>query len=361
MQAVILVGGLGTRLRPLTYNTPKAMMPVLDRPFLEYVIRRLAGHGVDDIVLAISHLAPPIESYFGDGARLGVKLSYTSEEMALGTAGGVKNAEGFIHDAFFALNGDIFTDLDLTAMLDFHRKHKALVTIALTPVDDPTSYGLVETDGDGRITRFLEKPGKDEVTTNMINAGTYILEKEVLDAIPPQTNFSFEHDVFPRLLDQGKPVYAFPYHGYWMDIGTPQKYRQLNLDLLDGKSNQYRPDGASGIAIGKGSRLDPTAELTPPLVIGQNCTVDKDARLVGPLVVGSASYIGEGALVEDAIIWQRVTIEDVATVKQSIIADDCRLGTGSNVVNAVLADNVSLAPGYKLSQDSKIMPDTSLG
>jgi len=362
MKAVILVGGFGTRLKPLTINTPKAMMPVLNTPFLEYVIRRLSRHNVKEIVLAISHLAQPIEDYFGNGNRLGASLSYTIEDTALGTAGAVKNAEEYLgNEAFLVLNGDIFTDLDLTAMIDFHNRSQSLATIALTPVEDPTIYGLIETDDLGRITRFLEKPGWEDVTTNMINAGTYILEPEVLSSIPPQTKFSFEHGVFPPLLEQGKSIYAFPSLCYWMDIGTPEKYRQLNLDLLIGKSNQYSLDPATSISIGEHSICHPTAEITAPVVIGDNCSIGKNTRLTGPLAIGTGSTLAEGAVVEDSIIWHQVAIEARASVRHSIIANDCQLGANSIIENSVISDNVTVAGGYKMAADSLIQPGTSIG
>jgi len=361
MKAVILVGGLGTRLRPLTINTSKAMMPVLNTPFLEYVIRRLGHNNITEIVLAISHLAQPIKGYFGDGSRLGVSLSYTVEETALGTAGAVKNTEKYLGGAFLVLNGDIFTDLDLTAMMDFHRQKQSLATIALTPVEDPTSYGLIDTDAQGRITRFLEKPGWEQVTTNMINAGTYILEPEVLSSIPPQTNFSFEHDVFPPLLKRGEPIYAFPSSCYWMDIGTPEKYRQLNLDLLSGKSNQYSSSSATKVVIGEHSYCHPTADITGPAVIGSHYSIGKNARLTGPLVIGTGGTIAEGAIVEDSIIWHQVTIAAGASVRHSIIANDCRLGADSIVEGSVISDNVTIAEGYKMAIGSRIQPGTSIG
>ena len=241
MKAVILVGGQATRLRPLTSNAPKAMLPVLNIPFLEYVIRYLSKHRIKDIILAQGYLAQPIESYLGDGSRLGVKLTYVVEDTPLETAGAVKNAEKYLGETCLMLNGDIFSDLDITAMIEHHRERKAKATIALTPVDDPTSYGLVETGARGRISQFLEKPSRSQVTTNMINAGTYLLEPEILAQIPPQTKVSIEREVFPLLLEQGKPVYAYPSSAYWMDTGTPEKYLRLHRDLLSGKSSQYTP------------------------------------------------------------------------------------------------------------------------
>jgi len=209
MKAIILTGGEATRLRPLTCNTPKAMVPVLNTPFLEHVIRHLSQHQVREIVLTLSHRQQPIKRYFRDGSQFGVRLSYTIEDTPLGTAGAVKNAEKYLDETFLVLNGDIFTDLDITAMIQFHRDRKAKVTIALTPVDDPTSYGLVETDAQSRITRFLEKPKPSEITTNMINAGTYILEPDVLT--PRGTSFCLsvldllDRYRYPRKISSASP------------------------------------------------------------------------------------------------------------------------------------------------------------
>ena len=360
MKAVILIGGFGTRLRPLSINTPKAMMPVINTPFLEYVIRRLSRYNIRQIVLAISHLAQPIEDYFDDGSRFGVRLNYTIEETALGTAGAVKNAEKYLDEAFLVLNGDVFTDLDIAAMMALHNQRKAKVTIALTPVEDPTSYGLIETDAQGRITRFLEKPSWEQVTTNMINAGTYILEPDVLSSIPPQTNFSFEHEVFPPLLGREEPIYAYPSSCYWMDIGTPQKYLQLNRDLLNGKSNQYSFSSASRVLIGKQSNSHPTAKIIGPVVTGNNFTIGRNAKLTGPVIIGTGSTIAEGAIVEDCVIWHNVNIEPGAVVRRSIIANDCHIGAGSIIEDSVISDNVTIAAGYKLEPGSKIWPDTRL-
>ncbi len=341
MKAVILVGGEATRLLPLTCNIPKAMVPVLNTPFLEHVIRYLGQHKVNDITLAQSHLAQPIERYFGDGSQFGVKLSYTMEDTPLGTAGAVKNAEKYLAETFLVLNGDIFTDLNITAMIDFHLERKAKATIALTPVDDPTSYGLIETSAEGRVTRFLEKPSWNQVTTNMINAGTYILEAEVLAHIPPQTKFMFEHDLFPLLLDQGEPIYAYPSSAYWIDMGTSEKYLQLHRDLLNGKSSQYAP-ATSRTLIGEQSYIHPKAQIKGPVVIGRGCTILEDA------------------VIEQSVIWHKVRIEPGAKVRNSIMANNCCLNADSIIEDSVLSDNVTVCSGYKLEPGSIIRPGATI-
>ncbi len=361
MKAVILVGGFGTRLKPLSINTPKAMMPVINVPFLEYVIRHLVQHNIRYIVLAMSHLAKPIEDYLGDGSRFGVNLTYTIEDTALGTAGAVKNAEKYLDEAFFILNGDIFTDLDLTAMMTFHLQRKAVATLALTPVDDPTHYGLIDTDTQNRVVRFLEKPSWEQVTTNMINAGTYILQPEVLAGIPPQEKFSFERQVFPSMLKQGAPIYAYPSSHYWIDIGTPRKYHQLNRDLLDGKSNQYAFESSRWIGSDQADKTGLKADISQPLVVGDNCKINNRVKLTGPLVIGSSCSIAPNAVIEDCVIWKNVKIGEGAVVKHSIIANNCHIGSGSVIGNSIIADNVVMSDGCQLEPGSKIWPDKRLG
>jgi len=361
LKAVILVGGLGTRLRPLTYNTPKALVPVLNRPFLEYVLRRLKEHGVDEVILAISHLAQPIKICFGDGRRLGLKISYVLEKSALGTAGAVKNAAEMVSDSFFVLNGDIFSDLDFSAMLSFHRKNKARATIALTPVDNPTHYGLIETDSRSRVTRFLEKPRPEEVTTNMINAGTYVLEPEMLDMIPRSQEYSFERQLYPSMLTGGEAVYAFPTSEYWIDIGNPEKYSQLNFDLLSGKGGQYGFNHGDEIIIGRGSYIHPTARLKGPLLVGDNCTFGKEVVITGPSVIGPDCCIEDGATISASVIWQRVTIGNGCRFISSIAAGGCQLQAGSEANWAVLGDNVTIAGGYKLEPGARVEPGKVMG
>ncbi len=361
MKAVILAGGLGTRLRPLSINTPKSLIPVLNIPFIEYVVRRLSLHNIKDMVMAISHLAQPIKDYLGDGSRFGVNINYTVEETSLGTAGAVKNAACYLDDeAFVVLNGDIFTDLDISAMSALHKQHGAKITIALTPVEDPTHYGLIETDSNNRTIRFLEKPSWEQVTTNMINAGTYIMEAEVLNSIPAQTNFSFEHQVFPPLLEREEPIYTFPSPCYWMDIGTPEKYHQLNRDLLNGKSDQFSFNVDNQVHSGKNSQIHQTAEITGPAIIGDNCNIAQNVNLNGMVVIGSGINIGDSAIVEDCIIWHNTEIEPGATVKRSIITSNCNIGAESTILDAIISDNVTIAANYILKPGSKIWPDTKM-
>ncbi len=358
MKTVILVGGEATRLRPLTCNIPKAMVPVLNIPFLEHIIHYLSKHQIKDIILTQSPLARPIESYFGDGSQFGVKLNYIKEDTPLGTAGAVKNTEQYLDETFLVLNGDIFTDLDITAMIDFHREKKAKVTITLTPVDDPTSYGLIETNAQSKITRFIEKPSWSQVTTNMINAGIYVIEPDVLNHIPPQANFSFERELFPSFLDQAKPLYAYPSAAYWIDIGTPEKYFQLHLDLLSGKGNaaQYGFTSNKEVLLGEQTHIHPTAQIMGPVMIGSNCTIGQNVKLRGPVVIGPGSTILEDTVIEKSVVWRNVQLGPRVNLKNSIVADNCCLSANSIVEDSVLGDNVTVVSGCKLEPGSRIWP-----
>jgi len=336
------------------------MVPVLNTPFLEHVIHYLSYHQVRDIILAQSPLSRPIESYLGDGSQFGVKLNYSIEDAPLGTAGAVKNAEKYLDETFLVLNGDVFTDQDITVMIDFHLERKARATIALTPVDDPTSYGLIETNAQDRVTRFLEKPSWSQVTTNMINAGTYVLGPEVLAQIPPQANFSFERELFPLLLEQGEPIYAYPSSAYWIDIGTPDKYLRLHRDLLSGKSSQYGLASREEVVIGEESYIHPTAQTMGPILIGNNCSIGQSVKLTGPIVIGDGCTILEGAVIEQSIMWRNAQLGLRVNLKNSIIADNCCLNDDTIIEDSVLGDNVTVVSGCKLQAGSRIWPGTTV-
>jgi len=362
MKAIILAGGLGTRLRPLTWNTPKSLVPVLNRPFLEHILQHLKKHGVDEVVLALSNLASSVQACFGDGNSLGLKISYTIEKSALGTAGAIKNAAQMLSsDSFLVLNGDIFSDIDYTAMLCSHRLCHSSATISLTPVDNPTAYGLVETTDTLRVTHFLEKPKPEEVTTNLINAGVYILEPSVLDLIPPETEYSIERQLFPYMLAANYSVYAYQLSGYWIDIGTPQKYSQLNFDLLSGKCVQYSFKNNRDIMVGQNSWIHPSATIEGPVLLGNDCMVGPKVSISGPTVIGSQCRIEEAATIADSIMWQGVVVGSNCRFISSIAANVCFLHHGSEAEYAVLGDHITLRPNYKLVNGSMVEPRQTLG
>jgi mannose-1-phosphate guanylyltransferase len=361
MKAVILVGGEGTRLRPLTCNTIKAMVPILNMPFLEYLLRYLKEHGIRDIILAMSYLPDRIQGYFGDGDKLGVHLTYLIEEEPLGTAGAVKNAEAFLDEPFFVFNGDVLTAIDLTAMMSRHQKAKSKASIALTPVEDPTIYGVVETDTKGIVKRFVEKPSWEEVTTNMINAGIYILETEVLGYIPPSTPSSFEHHIFPQLLEIGKPILGYSSDPYWIDIGTPEKYLKVQHDLLSGKAPSlahYWGNFDEGAQIGSNCTIHPSAEIEAPVLIGEGCIIAKGAKVKGPAVLGPRCQVAEEALIEGAILWHDSKVGKKAVLRNCVVASHSQVQEGSQVHdNCVLGDNVVIGKNNKLAPGIRIWPD----
>jgi mannose-1-phosphate guanylyltransferase len=336
VKAVVLVGGEGTRLRPLTYITVKAMVPVLNKPFIEYIIRHLSHHNINEIILAIGYKPDRITEYFTDESQLGTKLVYSIETDPLGTAGAVKNAEPYIDDTIFAMNGDIFTDLNFTDMLHFHKNRGAKVTIALTPVEDPTRFGVVETDSNQRITRFVEKPKREQVVCNMINAGAYVIETEILKRIPEGKRCMFEHDIFPSLIAKGEPVFGYPTDVYWIDMGTPEKYLQLNGDLLSGKSNQVSFK-ATDIRIDKQSNVHPQSNLVGPIIVDKNCNIGEGVQLRGPIVIGPGCIIHSGASIENSVIWQNATIGEQAVLKDCIVASNSCIDNNAHMQGAIIA------------------------
>lgn len=355
MKAVILAGGEAIRLRPLTCNTAKIMAPVLNHPLLEHLINYLKKHSIVDIIIALGKQVEQIQAYFGDGSRFGLRIAYSVEHFPMGTAGAVKNAQSLLDEPFIVFNGDIFTDIDLTAMMDLHCEKKASVSIALTPVEDPTIYGVVETDAGNRVKRFIEKPSRDEVTTNMINAGIYILEQEILNYIPPKIFFTFERNVFPAALERGQAVYGYPSEAYWIDIGTPEKYLRLSHNLLQ------RYVGNKRVKFEGEGTVHPLARIEGPAIIGEGCSIDKNSIVKGPVVIGSGCQIEEGATVEGAVLWQNCKVGKGAKLRSCVVASNCYIGEESEVLDGcVLGDNIRIERGNKLSQGIRIWPDKSI-
>ena len=356
MKAVVLVGGEATRLHPLTCNTPKVMIPVLNRPFFEHLIGYLKKHNIADIVLAVRKSPGQIGDHFGDGSKFGARLTYSTEDSPLGTAGAVKNAERFFDDSFFVLNGDIFTDIDLSQMMRLHRANRAVASLALTPVEDPTAYGIVETDREGRVKRFIEKPRRDQVTTNMINAGIYILEPDILSYVASNTFSMFERDVFPPLLEKGQAMYGYPFQDYWIDMGTPDKYVKLQHDLL------RRNVGSSGIRLEGESSVHTSARIEGPALIGEGCSIDENCVVRGPTVLGARCHVKENAVIEGAILWRDCTVGNAAKLRNCLIASRCLVGHKTEILDGCLiGDDVRIGEGNRLSGGIRIWPGTTIG
>jgi mannose-1-phosphate guanylyltransferase len=338
MQALILAGGKGTRLRPLTVYTPKPVVPICNRPFLLYQIDTLRRAGIKDITLSLAYQPQKIEQQLGDGSSFGVNLRYTVEPQPMGTAGAYKYAEDLIREPTVVFNGDILTDLDLKAVIREHTERKATATIVLTPVENPSAYGLVETHADGRVARFLEKPKPEEITTNNINAGTYILEPRVLDYIPAGENHSFEYGLFPNLLARGEPFYAHvPQRTYWIDIGTPARYLQTHMDLLADRVGRIHIKDRRG-------NFDAAtmAEIDDASMLGDDCVIKPGAQIVNS-VLGPGCYVEERARVENAVVWAHTRVGAGAQVTEAIVGRGCHIGRAVIArAGTVLGDKTSL-------------------
>jgi mannose-1-phosphate guanylyltransferase len=360
MQALILAGGEGTRLRPLTTTMAKPVVPLANRPHLELMIHWLRWHGVDDVVLSCGFLADGVRRVLGDGEKVGVPIRYVEEPTPLGTGGALRFAGDLLAERFFMLNGDVLTDIDLSAQLAQHERTGARATLALVGVDDPSAYGLVRRLPDLSVSEFLEKPSPDEIDTNLINAGAYILERSVVDEMPPAgTNISIERDVFPKLVGRG--LFGFEAEGYWIDIGTPERYLQGTFDILEGN---VRTEIGSALeesrgVLSSGSVIEGRA--VAPAVIGEHSRVEASATVGGRAVLGAGVTIGEGSHIEDAVLMDGVSVGRSTRIRSAIIGP--RASIGDNCVieaGAVIGEGVRLAAGNVLSAGARVFPGVEL-
>jgi mannose-1-phosphate guanylyltransferase len=336
MQALVLAGGEGTRLRPLTYTVPKPVLPLAGRPHIAYVIDWLRRHGVDDVVVSCGHLAEGMREAL---ARLEgeVRIRHAAEPDPRGTAGAIRFAEDLLGDRFLVLNGDVLCDLDLGALIAQHERTVAAATIALHPVEDPSAYGLVRRQDDGEITEFLEKPDPREMDTDEVNAGTYLLERSVLEEIPPDREVSIEREVFPRLVGRG--LYGIRLDGYWVDIGTPGRFLQANWDILEGRVETVTAErlDPSGLLIEEGAEVNGEATVEAPAMVEAGVTVAPSAK-VGPR----------------AVFGRDCAVEEEATVEGSVLLAGCRVGEGARVRDSILSAEVEVAAGAEVEPGSVI-------
>jgi mannose-1-phosphate guanylyltransferase len=339
MKAVILAGGEGTRLRPLTLAVPKPVVPVVDRPFLRHQLDLLSRVGVEDVILSIAYRPERIQEVFGDGTAVAKRIRYVVEDVPLGTGGAVKNAEALLDSTTLVFNGDVLTDVDLPRVVEEHRASGAAATLVLAPVPNPSAYGLVEVDASLRVLRFLEKPDPSQITTDTINAGIYVLQTSTLSLMPDGVNHSIERAFFPALLARGDLVRAHVHRGYWIDIGTPEKYLQVHRDILRGRF-PVLPEGRgrSGGWVHDAARVDPEALLEGPFYVGPGCRVAAGAT-VGP----------------DATLVSDVVVETGARVRDSVLWSGCRMGVASEAIGVLCASRVQVGP------HARILPGAVLG
>jgi mannose-1-phosphate guanylyltransferase len=360
LQALILTGGEGTRLRPLTSTMPKPVVPLVGRPFISYMFEWLRGHGVDEVLLACGFMAEDVRSVLGDGAAFGIRMSYLEEPEPLGTGGALKFAQDLLDERFFMLNGDVLTDIDLTAALEQHQRTGARATLALVAVEDPSAYGLVRCNGDCSVREFVEKPGPEHIGTNLINAGAYILEREVLDSMAPAgTNISIEREVFPTLVRRG--LFGFEARGYWLDIGTPERYLQATFDILEGdvRTEIGSQLAAAGGTLVDGGRVD--GKVLAPALVAAGCTIADRAVVGGRAVLGQDVAVHEGAHVESSVLLDGVSVGARSTVRGSIIGPGVCIGEHCQIEGGVvLGEGAKVGADNVLGAGARIFPGVEL-
>ncbi len=360
MKAVVMAGGEGTRLRPMTASQPKPMLPVVNKPIMEHVLRLLRRHGFDETVVTVQFLASMVRNYFGDGEDFGMSLQYATEETPLGTAGSVKNAEDALRDEpILVISGDALTDIDLSELVKFHKDNGALVTVGLTRVPDPLEFGIIIVDDDGRIQRFLEKPTWGQVFSDTVNTGIYVMEPEVLAEVPAGEVVDWSHDVFPRLLERGAPLYGWIADGYWEDVGALESYLKAQADVLAGRVSA-EIDGfevSPGVWVAEGAEVDPDAVLTGPLAIGDYAKIEAGAQLREFTVIGSNVVVKEGAFLHRAVVHNNVYVGIGTTLRGCVIGKNTDVMRAARIEeSAVVGDECVIEPEAYLSAGVKVYP-----
>jgi mannose-1-phosphate guanylyltransferase/phosphomannomutase len=364
MKAVLMAGGDGARLRPLTVGRPKPMVPVVNKTMMAHILELLRSYGITEVIVTLRYLASAIQDFFEDGSNLGVKLTYVIEEMPLGTAGSVKNAAQWLDETFLVISGDALTDFDLGAIIQAHQEHEAKATITLAQVPNPLEYGVTITDENSHIVRFLEKPSWGEVISDTVNTGIYILEPDILDLIPANTNYDFSKDLFPRMLDRKIAIYGHVAEGYWCDIGNIEEYRRANADLLYGRVKVPEPIGThigGGIWVGNDVEIAPSAQLFGPIYLGDGVKIKGDVQIYGPTVVRDYTVIDSYNRIERSIVWRNNYIGENCELRGVIITRQCSIKP--KVVayeGAVIGDHCTLGEGCVLQADVKLWPNKQI-
>jgi mannose-1-phosphate guanylyltransferase/phosphomannomutase len=363
MKAVVLAGGFGTRIKPLTYSLPKPMLPLAGKPILEHVVNLLKNHGIRDLIFLLYFQPEVIKNYFRDGSEFGVKINYMVPPEDYGTAGAVKFASEHLKgdEPFLVISGDLLTDVDLGALIEFHKNKKAMVTIGLTSVKDPLQFGIVITDEEGKVIKFLEKPGWGEVFSDSINAGVYVMDPAVLDFIPGKQAFDFSHDLFPRLLSGGKPIFGFSLRGYWRDVGDATSYLQANMDILAGRV-RVKGSGKRIDIVGKdiwlGNNVDiaPDAELQGTVIVGEGVKIRRKAQIKDS-IIGDHSEVSQGTKITNSVLWNRTYIDENSEIRGGVICSGVKIGKEVHIEpGVVVSENCSIGDGAILKEGVKIWP-----
>ncbi|MFE9336950.1 sugar phosphate nucleotidyltransferase [Streptomyces sp. NPDC007063] len=360
MKAVVMAGGEGTRLRPMTASMPKPLLPVVNKPIMEHVLKLLKRHGLTETVVTVQFLASLVKNYFGDGEDLGMELTYANEEKPLGTAGSVKNAEEALRDdSFLVISGDALTDFDLTDLIRFHKERGAMVTVCLTRVPNPLEFGITIVDDDGKVERFLEKPTWGQVFSDTVNTGIYVMEPEVFDYVEPDVPVDWSGDVFPQLMKEGKPIYGYIAEGYWEDVGTHESYVKAQADVLEGKVEAER-DGfeiSPGVWVDEGAEVHPDAVLRGPLYIGDYAKVEAGAEIREHSVVGSNVVVKSGAFLHRAVVHNNVYIGPQSNLRGCVIGKNTDIMRASRIEDgAVVGDECLIGEESIVQGNVRVYP-----
>jgi mannose-1-phosphate guanylyltransferase/phosphomannomutase len=362
MKAVIMAGGFGTRLRPLTANIPKPMVPIVGKPVMEYIVELLKKHDITDIVSILYFQSEQIESYFGNGKKWGVNMSYVKAEADFGTAGAVKNAQKFLDSRFIIISGDVLTDFDLTAAIKFHEKRNAKATIVLTRVENPLAYGIVITSKTGKITRFLEKPGWGQVFSDTVNTGIYILEPSVMDIVPAKTDFDFSKDLYPHMLGKKMRLFGYIAPGYWRDIGNVEEYFNAHQDAFEGKVNIAFPGRKfdypqANVMAGDNTYISHGAQFSGTVIIGDNVKIGPRAKIFH-CAIGSNSIVGRDVELNRVISWENVSIGPKSKASEAILCKNVYIGEESVIEeDCIISDNARVGEGCWIKRNVKIWPN----
>ena len=360
MKAVVMAGGEGSRLRPLTISRPKPMVPIVGRPVAEHILNLLKEHGITEVVMTVQYLASNIEDYFGDGSQFGMTIHYSREETPLGTAGSVKNAEELLRDDdFLVISGDALTDFNLTKIIEYHRERKAMATLTLAHVTNPLEYGVIITDDAGHITQFLEKPGWAQVFSDTINTGIYVLNPKVLSYFEPDTVYDFSNELFPLLLKNGDPLYGYIADGYWCDVGNLTEYVRANSDILNGNVRLRVPGRNIGgdIWVEEGVEIAPDAQIYGPIYLGASTRVLSGAKINGPCAVGSYAIVDAQATIDRSVIWDNSYIGEYSEIRGATVGSHTSLKSKAVIFEgAVVGDDCVLGEGSIVQPNVKIWP-----
>ncbi len=363
MKAVIMAGGKGTRLRPLTSNQPKPMIPIANTPCMEHIVRLLERYGFEDILVTLEFMPEVIQDYFGDGSKWGVKMEYSIEEEPLGTAGSVKYVEDRLTERFVVVSGDALTDVDLDQAVALHEERGAEVTLILKRVEDPSGFGIVVVDDEGRVTEFLEKPDPDEVFSYTANTGIYIVEPGVLQDIPEGQEYDWSKELFPKLLQEERPIYGYVMESYWEDIGDIEQYMSAQRDVLDGKVRGIQPPGEQpreGVYVGSGAEVDDEG-LEGPVVLGDNVRVASGARIGPYSVVAPDVSIETGASVARSTVAEGTSIGEGADLDGALVGRSCKVGDRARLLEgSAIGDEVEVGEGATISAGVSVFPNESV-